>query len=124
MTGSIRSYLIYILVFMILVLASSSVLLNGIHFDSSQDAPISFYDWGLIIAVIIAALTVLFSKSRMVSLIAVGTLGYLVSMFFVIFRAPDLALTQFVVETVTTALFLLCFYHLPRFGKQLGSHSF
>ena len=39
-------------------------------------------------------------------------------MFFVIFRAPDLALTQFVVETVTTALFLLCFYHLPRFGKQ------
>ena len=124
MTGSIRSYLIYILVFMILVLASSSVLLNGIHFDASQDAPISFYDWGLIIAVIFAALTVLFSKSRMVSLIAVGTLGYLVSMFFVIFRAPDLALTQFVVETVTTALFLLCFYHLPRFGKQLGSIRF
>ena len=60
----------------------------------------------------------------MVSLIAVGTLGYLVSMFFVIFRAPDLALTQFVVETVTTAFFLLCFYHLPRFGKQLGSIRF
>jgi multicomponent Na+:H+ antiporter subunit A len=109
---------------MVLVLASSSILLNGIHFDASQDASISFYDWGLIIAAIIAALTVLFSKSRMISLIAVGTLGYLVSMFFVIFRAPDLALTQFVVETVTTALFLLCFYHLPRFGKHLGSTRF
>ena len=38
------------------------------HFDSSQDAPINFYEGGLIIAMIIAALTVLFSKTRMVSL--------------------------------------------------------
>ena len=45
-------------------------------------------------------------------------------MFFVIFRAPDLALTQFVVETVTTALFLLCFYHLPQLRKNIGRLPF
>jgi len=45
-------------------------------------------------------------------------------MFFVIFRAPDLALTQLVVETVTTALFLLCFYHLPEFSKRMGQIPF
>src|SRR5699024_731530 len=38
--------------------------------------------------------------------------------FFVLFRAPDLALTQIVVETVTTALFLLCFYFLPEWKKE------
>ncbi|WP_428908877.1 Na+/H+ antiporter subunit A [Niallia sp. Krafla_26] len=124
MNGSLRSYLIYILVFIVITLMSSSVLLNALVFDASKDAPISFYEWGLIIAALFAAFTVLFSKSRMISLIGVGTLGYLVSMFFVIFRAPDLALTQFVVETVTTALFLLCFYHLPRFGKYLGTIRF
>ncbi|MEM5614701.1 hydrogenase subunit MbhD domain-containing protein [Staphylococcus pseudintermedius] len=32
--------------------------------------------------------------------------------FLYFFNAPDLALTQFVVETISTALFLLCFYHL------------
>ena len=34
------------------------------------------------------------------------------------FRAPDLALTQAVVETVTTALFLLAFYFLPEWKKE------
>src|SRR5699024_3828832 len=32
---------------------------------------------------------------------------------FVLFKAPDLALTQLVVETISTTLFLLCFYFLP-----------
>lgn len=124
MTGSIRSYFIYIFAFMILLLGGASWLLNGISFDSSQDASINFYEGGLITAMAIAAFTVLFAKTRMISLVAVGALGYLVSMFFVIFRAPDLALTQLVVETVTTALFLLCFYHLPEFSKNMGRMSF
>src|SRR5699024_4789877 len=37
--------------------------------------------------------------------------------FYVLFRAPDLALTQIVVETATTALFLLCFYFLPEWKQ-------
>ena len=73
---------------------------------------------------VISAFTVLFAKTRMISLVAVGALGYLVSMLFVLFRAPDLALTQLVVETVTTALFLLCFYHLPQFSKNMGRMRF
>jgi multicomponent Na+:H+ antiporter subunit A len=124
MTGSIRSYFIYIFAFFILVLGGASGLLNAISFDFSHDASINFYEVGLILAMVIAAFTVLLSKTRMVSLIAVGALGYLVSMFFVIFRAPDLALTQLVVETVTTALFLLCFYHLPKFSKNMGRMRF
>ncbi len=124
MTGSIRSYFIYIFAFFIVVLGGASWLLNGISFDSSQDAAINFYEAGLIVAMVISAFTVLFAKTRMTSLIAVGALGYLVSMFFVIFRAPDLALTQLVVETVTTALFLLCFYHLPEFSKNMGRMRF
>ena len=124
MTGSIRSYFIYIFAFMILVLGGASWLLKGISFDSSQDASINFYEGGLILAMVISAFTVLFAKTRMISLVAVGALGYLVSMLFVYFRAPDLALTQLVVETVTTALFLLCFYHLPQFSKNMGRMRF
>ena len=73
---------------------------------------------------IIAALTVLFTNNRITAIVALGAVGYLVVMLFVIFRAPDLALTQMVVETVTTALFLLCFYHLPKLGKKLGKMKF
>ena len=55
---------------------------------------------------------------------AVGALGFFVAFFFVLFRAPDLALTQLVVETVTTALFLLCFYHLPQLRKEVSRIRF
>jgi multicomponent Na+:H+ antiporter subunit A len=48
-----------------------------------------------------------------------GAVGYAVSLFYVVFRAPDLALTQLVIETVSVALFLLAFYHLPKLGKNL-----
>src|SRR5699024_11640429 len=47
-----------------------------------------------------------------------GYIGFSIALFFVIFRAPDLALTQIVVETVTTALFLLVLYFLPRWESR------
>ena len=53
----------------------------------------------------------------MTAIILTGVVGYIVTLFFVIFRAPDLALTQMTVETVSVALFLLCFYHLPKLRK-------
>ena len=71
-----------------------------------------------------AALMVLFAQDRVVAIIGLGTMGYVVAMFFVVFRAPDLALTQLVVETVTTVMFLLCFYFLPRLEKEKVSSSF
>jgi multicomponent Na+:H+ antiporter subunit A len=124
MTGSIRHYLIYIFLFFILVMGGAVLTLPGISFDISGGASINFYEAGLIICMVLAALAVLFAKSRMVALISVGALGFFVAMFFVIFRAPDLALTQLVVETVTTALFLLCFYYLPEFSKRMGQLPF
>lgn len=78
----------------------------------------------MVIGMVIAALIALFSQHRLTSIIAVGALGYLVSILFVIFQAPDLALTQLVVETVTVALFLLCFYHLPELRKEISKVRF
>jgi len=124
MTGSIRHYFIYIFSFFVIVLAGSLLLLHGIQFDVSEDNVISIYDMGLVLGVMIAALTVLFTSNRMTAIVALSVVGYLVTMFFVIFRAPDLALTQMVVETVTTVLFLLCFYHLPKLQKNIGRIKF
>ncbi|OPA76290.1 Na+/H+ antiporter subunit A [Paenibacillus selenitireducens] len=119
MTGSLRHYLIYIFSFFVIVLISSLLLLHGLQFDFASNAAISIFDAGLVLGMVIAAGTVLFAGNRIVAIVALGALGYMVSMFFVIFRAPDLALTQMVVETVTTVLFLLCFYHLPKLTKSI-----
>ena len=61
----------------------------------------------------------LFAKARITSILLNGVLGYSVlQFFFVIFRAPDLALTQLVVESVTTALFLISFYVFTRLEER------
>jgi multicomponent Na+:H+ antiporter subunit A len=124
MTGSIRDYLVYIFAFIIFIIGGALWLLDGISFDHSQDASISVYEGGIVISMVISAVAVLLSNSRLTSIVAVGALGLLVSFLFVLFRAPDLALTQLVVETVTTALFLLCFYHLPQLRKEISKVSF
>lgn len=118
MTGSVRDYLIYILGFIILILGGSMLLFECFPSGPSQDAPVSLYELALLTGMIITAVTVLLAKSRLAAVIAVGALGFLVVFLFVLFRAPDLALTQLVVETVTTVLFLLCFYHLPKLHKE------
>ncbi|MBU8880388.1 Na+/H+ antiporter subunit A [Bacillus sp. FJAT-29790] len=124
MTGFIRDYLVYIFSFMILVLGVALWLSNDFSFDPSNDASISLYEGGIIFLMAITALSVFFANSRLTAIIAVGALGYLVSLLFVIFRAPDLALTQLVVETVTTALFLLCFRYLPELRKEISRIRF
>ncbi|WP_156424273.1 Na+/H+ antiporter subunit A [Bacillus sp. FJAT-27445] len=117
MTGYIRDYLAYAFSFLILLAGGALLVSNRLSFSSVKNAPISIFEGALAVALLAASFTVLFAKSRMTAVIAIGGIGYLVSLFFVIFRAPDLALTQMVIETVTTALFLLCYYHLPKFFK-------
>ncbi|MFG6168628.1 hydrogen gas-evolving membrane-bound hydrogenase subunit E, partial [Staphylococcus aureus] len=71
-----------------------------------------------------AAFLILFAKSRLFSIIMLSAVGYAVSVLFIFFKAPDLALTQFVVESISTALFLLCFYHLPNLNRYNEKRSF
>lgn len=118
MTGFIRDYLLYIFGFIVVVLGGAVVMLQGFSYDPSGNAPVSVYEVVLVAVMVVAAIGVLIAKSRLTAIVAVGVLGYMVALMFVNFRAPDLALTQLVVETVTVALFLLCFYHLPKFKKE------
>ena len=70
------------------------------------------------IVLVIAVCMVLLAKTRLSAIIALGAVGYSVALFFVIFKAPDLALTQLVIETISVALFLLAFKHLPSLNNH------
>lgn len=69
---------------------------------------------GLMLA---AALAAVVSKSRLGAIAALGVVGYGVAVIYILFGAPDLAMTQVLVETLTVILFVLMFYHLPRFAE-------
>ncbi len=119
MNGYLHSYLSYIFAFVIVVVGGSFVLQQAFAIDPATNSAIEAYEYLLAVSIAISAGFVLFVNSRLTSIIGVGAVGYLVSLLFVIFRAPDLALTQLVVETITTALFLLCFYFLPKLKKEI-----
>ncbi|OZI11329.1 Na+/H+ antiporter subunit A [Bacillaceae bacterium SAS-127] len=118
MTGYIRTYLVYIFIFFIGILGFTMWTEDAFTMDTSQLAPIGIYEVALVLLIVLATSTILVAKSRLTSIVALGAVGYTVSLFFVIFRAPDLALTQLVIETVSVALFLLCFYHLPKLSRH------
>jgi multicomponent Na+:H+ antiporter subunit A len=59
--------------------------------------------------------------SRLAAVAALGAVGYGVAMLFVLYGAPDLAMTQFAVDTLTVIIFVLVVYHLPRFGRLSGA---
>jgi multicomponent K+:H+ antiporter subunit A len=58
--------------------------------------------------------TVRLHRQRFVALVTIGVVGLVVSLTFVKFSAPDLALTQLSVEIVTIVLLLLALYFLPQ----------
>lgn len=123
MTGSLRHYFIYIYLFSVLSILSVFFYTGAFSFDMSGDAEIHLFEIILFVIMVIASILILFAKSRLTAILLNGLLGFSIAMFFVLFRAPDLALTQLVVETVTTALFLLCFYFLPEWEKEETSRK-
>ncbi|MEP0566216.1 MAG: hydrogen gas-evolving membrane-bound hydrogenase subunit E, partial [Paracoccaceae bacterium] len=64
---------------------------------------------------LVAATTglVFLHRNRLLALVLIGIVGLMVSIGFVLFSAPDLAMTQFTVETVTIILLLLALNFLP-----------
>ncbi|MBS4208371.1 Na+/H+ antiporter subunit A [Bacillus sp. FJAT-50079] len=118
MTGNLRDYALYVYLFFFITIGGGLYLTGAFSFDMSNNAQIRIYEWILVFVMMIAGVAILFAKSRLTATLLNGVLGYSIAIFFVLFRAPDLALTQLVVETVTTALFLLCFRFLPEWKKE------
>lgn len=68
---------------------------------------------GLLAMSLVALLTVVYHRKRLRALVTLGLVGLTVSMLFARFSAPDLALTQLVVEVVTILLMLLVLNFMP-----------
>ncbi len=73
--------------------------------------PVEIAGWIMLVAA--TAGLVFLHRNRLLSLILIGIVGLMVSVGFVFFSAPDLAMTQITVEVVTIILLLLALNFLP-----------
>ena len=69
----------------------------------------------LVVGLIALAMAMIIVMRRWTSqLIAVSIIGFLITFYYVLFRAPDLAMTQILVESATLLLVLLLLARFPR----------
>lgn len=68
--------------------------------------------------IVVAAVAAVVSSRRFAAVLLLGAVGYGMAVLFVVQGAPDLALTQFAVETLSVVAFMLVLRHLPaRFAR-------
>ena len=77
---------------------------------------------GLCIVACCVALTTVYN--RLVLIILSSGIGFMMTALYVTFRAPDLAMTQFVIESISTIIFLIAFILLTDKTKQVEKQSF
>jgi multicomponent Na+:H+ antiporter subunit A len=70
----------------------------------------------VVVVVIAGAISATLAKSTMAAVLSLGVVGYGVAMTFLLFGAPDLAMTQFSVETLTVLIYVLVFRHFRNLG--------
>jgi len=116
-SGYLRAYLFTILVVFILLAGYTFLKLPGWPIDTGF-GDVSFYSVGLVVLMIAATIMVLVARTRLVAIAALGVIGFGIAAIYVIYSAPDLAITQILVETLTVLIFLFVIRHLPRFGVR------
>jgi multicomponent Na+:H+ antiporter subunit A len=114
-SASLRSYVL-IVVLTAVALVAAALMTARILPTVSRWTPIALHEVVVAGLIVGAALSAAVARSNMAAALSLGTVGYGVALIYALFGAPDLAMTQFAVETLTVVIFVLVFYQLRGFG--------
>lgn len=120
MTGFLRDYVLFTVGAVVLLMGYSIVrgLLGGLRLDL---APVTLWEVVALGLVAVGAIMAVVLHRRIPALIALGSVGAMVSLLFVFWNAPDLALTQLMVEAISTVLIVVVFSRLPQISRESAS---
>ena len=113
--GYMRNYILIMLITLI-VLISNSILLRHSP-ELAFDLDVRFHEVVVAGCMVMGALFATISRSRLGAVVSVGVMGFSIALIFILFSAPDLAITQLLVETLTVILLVLVLFRLPRFSS-------
>ena len=115
-SGSLRSYVLIVIVTAIALVTFA--LATGRALPMPRRATsIPFHEAALAALIVAGAVSAVFARSSIAAALSLGSVGYGVAVMYALLGAPDLAMTQFAVETLTVVIFVLVFYRLREFGE-------
>jgi multicomponent Na+:H+ antiporter subunit A len=82
-------------------------------------------EWGIAALITAGTVLVLLTSSRITALVGLGTVGIGVALVFITYSAPDVAITQLLVELLVVVLLALALLKMPYLDKgNVQKHSF
>jgi multicomponent Na+:H+ antiporter subunit A len=115
-SGRLRNYLVIIVLTLVGLAATPLLLFQGIHWPDI-DYDLRFGEIGIAAVILLSAGLAVRSRSLLGAVAAMGAAGYAVATIYLRYGAPDLAMTQFLIESLTVLLFVLAVYRLPNFAR-------
>ncbi|MGO3057076.1 putative monovalent cation/H+ antiporter subunit A [Halomonas sp. AOP43-A1-21] len=112
--GYMRNYILVMLVVLIILIGNSILLRHSPLF--AFDLDVRFHEVIVVGTMVMGALFATVTRSRLGAVVSVGIMGFSIALIFILFSAPDLGITQLLVETLTVILLVLVLFRLPRFS--------
>ncbi|APX92103.1 Na(+)/H(+) antiporter subunit A [Halomonas sp. 1513] len=113
--GYMRNYIMVMVVVLIALVGNSLLLRHAPEFAISFN--VQFHEAVVAGLMVAGALFACISRSRLAAVASVGIMGFCIALIFILFSAPDLGITQLLVETLTVILLILVLFRLPRFAS-------
>ncbi len=117
--GNLRLYIAVVIVSLSAIITAS--LVSTGWSGPPQGGPMRLVPLGISLLTVFSGIAAIRSRSTVMAVLAMGGVGYGVALLFALFGAPDLALTQVLVETLTLVLFSLVMRALPPIESQTRS---
>ena len=121
--GRMRSYMLWSLLALVAAVLPPLALYGLGGLPPPTLAGVAPYELVIPLLIPVGVLATLTARSRLGAIIAAGIVGAIISLLFVIYSAPDLALTQLLIEVIATVFFLLVFALLPSAFERLSPRS-
>lgn len=112
--GPVKPYLVSLILLFIVLGAIPTFFVKATLIPDNLNFDIPAYEGIIFGLVIVSAIATAAFKKYLHAVIAVSAVGYLVSLIYIYLQAPDLAITQILVETLFTIIFLLVIVKIPQ----------
>ena len=115
--GSLPRYILTVVLTAIGLIGYSLLQQGGFANLLIDVGELRLYELVFPLVIVIATIAAVRARSRLAAVASLGVVGFSMAMIYILFGAPDLAMTQFAIETLTVILFVFVLYRLPRFAR-------
>ncbi|TVR97782.1 MAG: putative monovalent cation/H+ antiporter subunit A [Rhodospirillales bacterium] len=113
-SGIMRRYLLTVMAAFAILVGYTLIAKDALALPDTLGT-VPTYMWPIVGLIVAATAVTVFTQSRLAAICALGTVGTAIALVFMIFGAPDVAMTQLMVEILVVVIVAIILLRLPGF---------